>query len=222
MRLYRFLMLYLAGAVLILTGGCATTTPPDYSAYRAHIPKSVLVLPPLNQSVEVNAPYAYLSTITRPLAECGYYVFPVAVVDALMKENGLPTPAEMHSVSLNKIREVFGADAVLYATIEEYGQKYQVLSSVTIVKARVSLVDVATGTTLWEGTAQAAQSSGDSGGGLIGMLVTAAVSQIVGTALDPAHALAYQANAQMIFNDHSGLLLGPYNPGYATDTRGRH
>jgi len=221
MRLYRFLMLCIACAVLILTGGCVTTTSPDYSAYRAHIPKSVLVLPPLNQSVEVNAPYAYLSTITRPLAECGYYVFPVAVVDALMKENGLPTPAEMHSVSLKKIHEVFGADAVLYVTIEEYGQKYLVLSSTTVVKARASLVDVATGTTLWKGTAQAARSSGDSGGSLVGMLVTAAVAQIVNTTTDQAHMLAYQANAQMIFNDHNGLLLGPYNPGYATDTRGR-
>ena len=57
---------------------------------------------------------------------------------------------------------------------------------------------------------------------MIPISVTAAVSQIVSTALDQAHALTYQANAQMIFNDHSGLLLGPYNPGYATDTRGRH
>jgi hypothetical protein len=185
------------------------------------MPKSVLVLPPLNQSVEVNAPYVYLSTITRPLAECGYYVFPVAVVDALMKENGLPTPAEMHSVSLKKIREVFGADAVLYATIEEYGQKYQVLSSTTIVKARARLVDVATGTTLWEGTAQAARSSGDSNSGLVGMLVTAAITQVVNTATDQAHPLMHQANAQMVLNTQNGLLLGPYNPGYTTDTRGR-
>jgi hypothetical protein len=196
-------------------------TPTDYSAYRAHLPRSVLVLPPLNQSVYVNAPYSYLSTISRPLAEAGYYVFPVAVVDAFMKENGLPTPGEMHDAPLDKIGEVFGADAVLYVLIEDYGQKYQVLSSTTIVQAKARLVDVPTGTTLWEGSMQVAQGSGDSGGGLIGMLITAAVAQMIESSGDSAHALAAQANTQMIFNPNNGLLLGPYHPDYDADPRGR-
>ena len=148
------------------------------------MPRSVLVLPPLNQSVQVNAPYSYLSTVSQPLAEAGYYVFPVAVIDAFMKENGLPTPGEMHEVPLDKIGEVFGADAVLYVLIEDYGQKYQVLSSTTVVKAKAKLVDVPTGSTLWEGGVQVAQGSGDSGGGVIGMLVTAAVAQMIESTSD--------------------------------------
>ena len=220
MRQSRSLILCLVCTVLILVNGCAPSKR-DYSVYRAHLPKSVLVLPPLNQSVAVNAPYGYLSTISRPLAECGYYVFPVAVIDAFLKENGLPTPGEMHAISLAKIHEVFGADAVLYVTIEGYGQKYQVLSSTTVVKAHAALVDVATGTTLWEGRSQAVQGSGSAGGGIIGMLVTAAVSQIAASASDNAHALAVQANTQMIFDANSGLLFGLYNPEYKTDARGR-
>lgn len=208
-------------AVLLLAAGCAAPPTTDYSIYRDRLPRSVLVLPPLNHSVQVNAPYGYLSTISQPLAEAGYYVFPVAVVDAFMKENGLPTPGEMHTVGLDKIDQVFGADAVLYVTIEDYGQKYQVLSSTTIVKAHANLVDVATGATLWEGRAQVVQGSGDSGGGVIGMLVTAAVAQVINSAGDNAHALASQANAQMIVNADTGLLLGPYSPGYDTDARGR-
>jgi hypothetical protein len=145
----------------------------------------------------------------------------VAVIDAFMKENGLPTPGEMHAVSLDKIHKVFGADAVLYVTIEEYGQKYQLLSSTTVVKVHAALVDVATGATLWAGRSQAVQSSGNAGGGIIGMLVTAAVSQIVQSATDNAHTLAVQANTQMIFDANSGLLFGPYNPEYKTDIRGR-
>jgi hypothetical protein len=205
----------------MLASGCAPMPSRDYSAYRAHMPRSVLVLPPLSHSVEVNAPYAYLSTITQPLAECGYYVFPVAVVDAFMKENGLPTPGEMHAVPLGKLGEVFGADAVLYATIETYGQKYRIVSSNAVIKARTRLVDVATGTTLWEGTAQAVQSSGDSGGGLIGRLITAAISQGMGVTMDQAHQLAHEANTRMIFDREDGLLLGPYHPRYSEDARGR-
>jgi len=220
-RRTRWFALCLCCAALLQAGGCAAPTPTDYGAYRAHLPRSVLVLPPLNQSVHVNAPYSYLSTVSQPLAEAGYYVFPVAVVDAFMKENGLPTPGEMHEVPLDKLGEVFGANAVLYVLIEDYGQKYQVLSSTTIVRAKAKLVDIPTGTTLWEGGAQVAQGSGDSGGGIIGMLITAAVAQMINSTADSAHPLAAQANTQMVFDPNHGFLLGPYHPGHEADARGR-
>jgi hypothetical protein len=194
-------------------GGCASNPEQsyDYSAFRSHPPRSVLVLPPLNESVEVNAPYIYLSTVTRPLAESGYYVFPVAVIDAYLKDNGLPTPDEMNSIPLDKIAKNIGADAVLYVTIEEWGQKYLVLSSNSVIKVRGRLVDVATGETLWEGTVHLSEGSGNnSSGGLIGMAVAAVVDQIVDTMTDRTHDLAYSANNQMFLNQKTGLLPGPY------------
>lgn len=214
------------GAYLLLLAGmlgasaCAVT-PVDYGPYRAHMPRSILVLPPSNESTNATAPYVYLSTVTRPLAECGYYVFPVAVIDAFMKENGLPTPDEMHGVSLAKIKEVIGADAVLYVTIEDWGQKYQVVSSTTIIKARARLVDVATGTELWAGTEQLVQGSGDAGGGIIGMLVAALVQQVAASFTDPMHEASAQATNLMVFNRDTGLLYGTYHPQYETDARGR-
>ncbi len=59
------------------------------------------------------ATYGWLSTVTRPLAEAGNYVFPVAVVDELLRQNGMQTPGEMHTVPLDKVREIIGADASL-------------------------------------------------------------------------------------------------------------
>jgi hypothetical protein len=185
------------------------------------MPRSILVLPPLNESTNVNAPYVYLSTVSRPLAECGYYVFPVAVIDALMKENGLPDAGEMHKVPLNKIKEVIGDDAVLYVTIEDWGQKYQVVSSTTVVKARAKLVDVATGVTLWTGTEQMSQGSGGGEKGTIGMLVAALVTQVVASMTDPTHDISRQATSAMVFNQSNGLPLGPRHPQYESDQRGR-
>ncbi len=130
-----------AGAFAILGAACVQVAPLDYAPYRAHLPRSIVVLPPLNETTDVNAPYVYLSTITRPLAESGYYVFPVAAIDAFMKENGLPTAGEMQGVRLEKLREVLGADAVLYVTIEGWGPKYRIITSDTVVKARARLVD---------------------------------------------------------------------------------
>lgn len=138
-----------------------------------------------------------------------------------MKENGLPTPGEMQGVPLEKVREVLGADAVLYVTIEGWGQKYRIITSDTVVKARAHLVDVATGTTLWTGTAFAQQSSSAGQSDPIAMLVAALITQIVSSITDPAHDLARTANGGMVHDQRRGFLLGPYHPDRDADTRGR-
>ena len=83
----------------------------------------------MNESTDIRGTYGYLSTVTRPIAELGYYVYPVVVVDHFPKENGLPTPGEMVHAPLDEIRDTLGADAVLYVTLRQYGTRYQVIST---------------------------------------------------------------------------------------------
>jgi len=195
--------------IIFFFSGCATT-PYNYTAFEQSKPRSIVVIPPNNNSIEVNAPYIYLSTLTRPLAEKGYYVFPVSVIDHFLKENGLPTPAEMNGIPLDKIGEHIGADAVLYISIEDWGQKFQVIQSVAKVHATLRLVDVKTGELLWESTAIAQESSGG-GGGLIGALVSTVVTQVVASTIaDPTPNLARRANNLAINNQVRGMLDGPY------------
>ncbi|MGZ8903730.1 MAG: DUF799 domain-containing protein [Methylobacter sp.] len=198
-----------------LITACATTPPFDYSSFRSHRPRSILVLPPLNQTTDVNAPYSYLSTITRPLAECGYYVFPVAVIDAYLKENGLPAAEEMHGVALDKIRKIIGADAVLYVTIEEWGQKYVVIQSMTVITAKARLVDTASGEVIWQGKQEVMQGSG--GGDPLGMAISAALTQVMNSMLDYTHDVVRVANYNMIYDVNQGFLAGPYLPAQAND-----
>lgn len=200
-------------ALVLMLAGCATPKPKDYSAFREHRPRSILVLPPLNESTAVEATYSYLSTVTFPLAEMGYYVFPVAVVDQFLKENGMPTAGEMHQIPLNKVREIVGADAVLYATLEKYGSKYQIINSKTEVSVKGKLVDTRTGITLWEGTGVAQENSGGSGN-IIADLVAAAITQAVNSSTDAAHGVSRSANANLLMLKNSGLLFGPYHPQY--------
>jgi len=193
-------------------GGCATQHPSyDYTAFNAHFPRSILILPPLNESTSVTATYGYLSTVTRPVAERGYYVFPVAVVDQFLKHNGMPTPGEMHQVPLAKVRDVIGADAVLFATINEYGSKYKVLSSDTVVRVSARLVDTRTGTLLWEGHGTGRQSSGSSGN-IVADLVGAVVAQGINSSRDTSHDVSRVANAQLFTLESQGLPYGPYSP----------
>ena len=197
--------------VTLLTSACTTIPPYDYTAFERSKPRSIVVIPPNNNSIEVNAPYIYLSTLTRPLAEKGYYVFPVSVIDHFLKANGLPTPAEMNGIPLDKIRKYIGADAVLYISIEDWGQKFQVLQSVATVHANLRLVDVKTGELLWQSTAIAKKSSGDAGGGIVGALVSAVATQVLASTIaDQTLDLARQANNLAINSQERGMLDGPY------------
>ena len=199
-------------AVLVLAG-CAAPKPYDYTNYRLHPPRSILVLPPLNESTVVEGTYGYLSTVTQPIAELGYYVFPVAVVDQFLKENGMPTAGEMHQVPLNKVAEVTGADAVLYVTLQQYGSKYQVVNSATIVQVKARLVDTKTGLLLWEGSGMAQQNSGGSGN-IIGDLIAAAITQAINSSTDAAHDICPMANMNLFYSRDHGLLYGPYSSEY--------
>ncbi len=206
-------------AALLLTllmAGCATTQKPiDYSAFKQSNPKSILVLPPTNHTSEVIAPYGVLANVTVPLAEAGYYVFPVALVNETFKNNGLTVAEDIHAVAPKKLNEIFGADAVLYIDIEEYGTSYAVLSSDTVVVVKARLTDSKTNALLWEGKASASSSEqgGGNSGGLVGMLVEAAVKQIMETAMDTGFQIAAIASNRLLSPEmHNGILYGPRSP----------
>lgn len=214
-RIQALRLAVLIGAVLLL-GGCATRKPYDYSAFKEARPASILVLPPLNSSPDIKATYSMLSLTTAPLAESGYYVFPVTMVDETFKQNGLTTPADIHNVSISKLREIFGADAALYINVKQYGTSYIVISSETRVTAEAKLVDLRSGKTLWAGSATASSAEGDSNnGGLIGMLVKAAVRQIIETVSSQGHVIAGKTSARLLSaGSPNGILYGPRSPMY--------
>ncbi len=211
-------ILIVAGVAGLVLAGCETVPTEDkYVLYREHMPSSILVLPPLNESLDVNASYSYITTLSEPIAEKGYYVFPVGVVAQFMQENGLPTPSDMHNVSLAKLHEIIGADAVLYITLEEFGQKFELLSSTTRVQARAELVDVKTGQVLWKNSVNHAEGSSSGGQGLLADLLTAAVTQVGDTVNDRSHDASVIANRQLFGSRRDGLLQGPLHPQFAVE-----
>lgn len=207
----------LAAAMLLV--GCAAPEKADYTAFKASRPRSILVLPPLNESPDVKATYGVYAAVTKPLAEAGYYVMPVALVDETFKQNGLANAGEIHTVPIAKLRQIFGADAVMYVTVTEYGTSYHVVTSATVVAAKATLVDLKTGTMLWTGSATASSAEGQgASGGLVGLLVTAAVTQIVNSATDAGDAMAPVTAARLLSGGlPNGILYGPRSPKYGSD-----
>lgn len=201
-----------------LTVGCANKPPVyDYSAFQKARPASLLVLPPANQSPEIKASPAVWAHATRPLAEAGYYVLPVTLVDETLRQNGVQSPQEAHDLPYAKLREVFGADAAVYIKVTRYGTSYLVVGSETRVDVEARVVDLRSGAELWSGKAVAtsAEQSQQNQGGLLGLLVTALVQQIVHTTSDAAYNYAGIAQARLLgaprFN---GVLPGPRSPAY--------
>ncbi len=206
--------------VSLLTGCAKPIKSLDYSAYKQARPRTILVLPPLNESPDIKGSYSLLSQVTFPLAEAGYYVMPVTLVDETFKQNGLSTAADIHNTSPAKLHEIFGADAAMYITVTQYGTKYMVLSSNTIVTANAKLVDLKSGTTLWTGSATASSEEGNNNnqGGLVGMLITAAIKQIINSSTDAGHPIAGLASRRLLsVGQNTGLLYGPRSPKYGSD-----
>jgi hypothetical protein len=201
--------------------GCATIPQVDYSAFRQSNPKSILVLPPVNRSPDVKASYSFLSHTSYPLAESGYYVFPVAVVEETFRQNGLTTPDDIHAISPAKLREIFGADTALYIEVTDYGTKYMVISSATVVTANARLVDLKTGTVLWTGQATASDNQQqNNNAGLVGLLIQAAVTQVINSSLEQGHMIAGVASQQLLSaNSPRGILYGPRSPQYQKDKK---
>lgn len=215
----RLFMLLVSAA---LTTGCATTTPAyDYTHFHQSRPASILVLPPVNDSTAVEAGLSLYSWVTQPLAESGYYVLPVALVEETFRQNGLSNPADISEVSAAKLREIFGADAAFYLQIKEYGTVYKVLQSASVVTAEGQLVDLRNGAILWKGEATASSAENRGAGsqaGIVGMLIEALIHQIIESTSDSSHHIA-QITATRLLSAQSpaGMLYGPRSPKYQQD-----
>ena len=203
---------------LLALAGCATPQSYDYSAFRESKPRSILVLPPQNHTTDIKATNGLYAQVTMPLAESGYYVYPVAVVNETFRQNGVQQPAEIQVLPAKKLQQIFGADAALYIDIKQYGTTYLVVSSDTRVTASAKLVDLRTGKLLWEGqaTASSQEQEGSGGGGLVGMLVEAVVSQIANSIADKSYDIAgITSNRLLSAGTPNGILYGPRSPNYA-------
>lgn len=210
---------FVAFAALSL-GACVTTQdgPKDYAHFRAVDPHSIVVVPAVNRSLEVTAADYYLSTITLPLAERGYYVFPVHLVKRVMEDDGLSDADLVHSAPPERLGEMFHADAILYVTIEKWDSTYAVLDTYTEVSIAYALKDARTGETLWDDTESLVyQPNANSGGSGIAGLIAKAIVAAVERAKPNYMPLARQANGLAVTRVGKGLPAGPYSPKYGAD-----
>jgi hypothetical protein len=199
-------------AVLLLTlEACATRPKPDYGKFFEHHPRSILVVPPMNKTTAVDAPILFNTTVTRPFAERGYYIFPVFLTRDILNDMGLSDEGLLSQLQPQRFRETFGADAVLFITVKAWTTTYVVIASSVTVEAEYRLIDTDTGLVIWETKQVAVQQSG--GGNIIEMAVRAALTAL----MVDYRPLARQANGLVVKKRREGLPTGPYATDYQKD-----
>lgn len=200
-------------AAALGVAACAGRAGKDHTRLVAAQVRSVLVVPVMNRSVDVTAPDYFLSTVAIPLAERGYYVFPVNLVKRLLEDDGLADPGLVHAADPARLASMFGADAILYVTIERWDARWVLIQTTVTVDFSYVLRDGRTGETLWAERQRMNYSSGDGGGGLLGAVINAAVAKAAPNYMP----LARQANANVLAYPGPGFPSGPHHPSHGRD-----
>ncbi len=202
---------------LLLFTGCVpkmTTKGQEFPGMYSEKPRSLLIMPPMNESTAADAKDYYATTIEIPLAFHGFYVFPYEITSDVLKQQGIYDSELLYTMPLNKFYEYFGADAVLFTKIKKWDTSYMVLVSSLTVSIDAEIKSTKTSQVLWQynGTVVVDLSGGDTGGGLAGLIEKVVVTA-VNTAAADYTTYAKQANARFI----GSMPYGYYHPVYLKD-----
>jgi len=198
-------------AVALGIGGCATKPiEKDMSAFRAAAPRSILVVPAVNKSLDVDAPNYMLSALSLPLAEKGYYVFPVNTTKVVLQQEGFYEGEQIRQQPTQSLAKLFGADSVLYVTINRWDAQYAVFATSVTVEFDYRLV-YKDGTEIWNAQQKLVYTpQNNSGGSPLATLVAAALTAAMTRAAPNYMPLTRQANNQVLVLGPNALLDGPY------------
>ena len=198
--------------VMSLTGCVPPSVKHDMSAFQAAAPRSILVVPTINKSLDVDAPNYVLSTLPVPLAEKGYYVFPVNTTKYVLEQEGMYEADRIHTQPTESLAKLFGADAVLYVTINRWDAAYAFIAATVTVDFDYRMVSK-DGTEIWKEhkTMQYSPQNYNSGSALA-MLIGAVINAAITRAAPNYMPLTQQANQQVFVLGQNALPDGPYRP----------
>jgi hypothetical protein len=204
------LALVALGSVL-LTGCVTQPTKTDQSALRAAAPRSILVVPTINRSLDVDAPNYVLAALPIPIAEKGYYVFPVNTTKVVLEQEGFYEGERIHQQPAESLAKLFGSDAVLYVAIKQWDAKFALLTTVVTVDFDYRLVGK-DGTELWSENKrmQYQPQNNNSGASPMAALIGAVISAAITRAAPNYMPLTQQANQQVFVLGPNALPDGPY------------
>ena len=99
------------------------TRESQYAKMYEEKPVTLLVMPPINNSTNVEAKDLLYTSISRPLVEAGYYVIsPLLAMDVLKTESAYDAE-NFFDAPLTAFNNYFGADAVVFSIIDSWAKR---------------------------------------------------------------------------------------------------
>lgn len=183
----------------------------QYAKMYEEKPITLLVMPPINNSTNVEAKDLLYTSISRPLIEAGYYVFsPLLAMDILKAESAYDAELFFES-SLEAFNSYFGADAVVFSVIDKWAKKGLGIET----KIRYVIKSAYTNEILFDRSCDLyldLSVNSASSYGLLGALVDLAASAINTAVTD--HIVAARKANYFILGD---IPRGQYNPDHMLD-----
>ena len=186
------------------------TRESQYAKMYEEKPITLLVMPPINNSTNVEAKDLLYTSISRPLAEAGYYVIsPLLAMDILKAESAYDSE-NFFDAPLTAFNNYFGADAVVFSIIDSWAKKGLGIQT----KIRYVIKSAYTNEILFDRSCDLyLDLSIDSGsGGALGALIDLAASAINTAATD--HIKAARKANYFILRD---IPRGKYSPDHMLD-----
>ena len=175
-------------------------------------PLSIVVMPPINTTTNVDAKEYFYTTLSRTLCERGYYVVSPFLAMEMFKTESAYDAENFISAPLDQFREVLGADAALFTNITEW--KKSAIGAKVVVTVEYILRSTITNEIIFQrkGTITYDTSVNSGAGGLAGALINIAASALATAATD--YVPVARACNEAVLSD---IPAGKYSPSYNMD-----
>lgn len=206
----------LLAACSVMFASCTTkkyTRAQLYPKMYEEKPVTLLVMPPINNSNNVEAKDLLYTSISQPLAEAGYYVISPHLAMEIFKSESAYDAENFIDQNVGVFGKVFGADAVVFSMIDEWKKKgFGIETKISYIVKSTRTNEV-----IFDRTCDLYLDLSDNnyyGGGLVGALANVAVSAINTAVTD--HIVAARRCNEFIFED---IPQGKYKPEHLQDQK---
>ena len=211
-RMKKYICLLITSFILSSCGlGNMVTRETQYSKMYEEKPVTLLVMPPINNSANVEAKDLLYTSISRPLIEAGYYVIsPLLAMDILKAESAYDSE-NFFDAPLTAFHNFFGADAVVFSVIDAWAKKGMGIQT----KIRYVIKSARTNEILFDRSCDLyldLSIDSDSRGSALSALIDLAASAINTAVTD--HIVAARKANYYILRD---IPRGKYSPDYMQD-----
>jgi len=169
-------------------------------------PLSVLVIPAINNSTAAEATDFFNVTITEPLSNVGYYTMPVEIVKDIFQKEGIVDSTMIKGLPTSIFKKNFGADAVLFVTINKWDKQYVVIAGNVSVSMDYVMLSTETSEVIWSYSAtQTINTTAESSGFIMLDILSTAITTATTDYVPIAKQVNYQAFTALPHGGYSEL-----------------